>query len=113
MKSQFISSVVMTLGSLKVVVQSVDPRRYMCVLGLCTSLLNHGFGTKRLRVLDRVVITGSAIVYTYTYRDLEELYLLYSAITCYFVSKITGYTCFHVAAHGLATLLHNKVFRAP
>ena len=100
----------MVIGSYRVTLASVDPRRYMCWLTLITSLLNHGIRSRRLQILDRCVIASSAVMYTYTYRDLEELYLLYSAIACYFLSKVTGYVCFHVWAHGLVILLHNKVF---
>ena len=100
----------MVIGSYKVVLASVDPRRYVCILTLLTSLLNHGFKSRRLQILDRAVITSSAVMYTYTARDFEELYLLYAAITCYLLSKATGYACFHVFAHGIVILLHNKVF---
>ena len=100
----------MVIGSYRAVAASTDPRRYICIAGLCSSVLNHGVQSRKFQVLDRVVITISAIVYTATLRDFEEFFLLYSAITWYFVSKVTGYSCFHVGAHLITILLHNKIY---
>jgi len=109
MKPQFISSVCMVICSYRCVVLSVDPKRYLYALGILTSVLNHGFGSRQLQILDRGVMFTGAIVDIYSVRNFLECYLLIMAIVCYFLSKISGVVSFHIGSHIFVTVLHNRL----
>jgi hypothetical protein len=79
------------------------------ILGLLTSLLNHGCNSRALQVADRAVMTLGFFVDLYYMYDVEELLFVFLSIICYFMSKITKQIEFHVLSHTLITIAHNKI----
>jgi len=104
------SSLGMVVGNIPFIVISNCPIKNYYLLGLTTSVLNHGTKNKNLfRYLDRGTMVVGAILDTYYLYDHIEYLLWFLAIKCYFISKITGNKCFHVLAHFFVTLLHNSI----
>ena len=86
---------------------SILPSYYL--LGLSTSILNHGFNSRILQILDRTVMAIGSIVDMYYINDIEEMELLMLSIVNYFMAKITHQVFFHVVSHFTITILHNRI----
>jgi hypothetical protein len=110
-KVLFISSIFMFLGNFPFIVISKHSSfiKYYYLTGLTTSLLNHGFNSSILQSFDRSTMILGVIVDTYYIIDTTDFQLLWLSIYSYFIAKYTGYKFFHVYAHILITILHNKI----
>jgi len=111
MKFLFYTSTLMLIGTFQVMVYSQNPIKIVCISGVTTSLLNHGTGNYYLRLLDRVVITVSAVTYMFYLNDLYNRILLYIAISCYFLTKLTKIMYFHALSHFLYIIFHNNLLK--
>ena len=108
------SSLGMVIGNIPFIVISNCPIKNYYLLGLTTSVLNHGTNNennnkKIFRYLDRGVMVVGAILDTYYLHNVTDYLLWFLAIKCYFISKYTGNKYYHVGAHFFVTLLHNSI----
>ena len=104
------SSIGMVIGNIPFIVISNCPIKYYYLLGLTTSVLNHGSSNYYLfRYLDRGVMVVGAVLDTYYLKYKFEYLLWFLAIKCYFISKYTGKRYYDVFAHFFVTLLHNSI----
>ena len=91
------------------IIISHDPKKYLYALSAITSLLNHGYRTRTIQILDRsVMVIGAIIDYQYI-NNYDEIILYYLSIICYFSSKIIKKPIFHGMAHMFITLLHSRL----
>jgi hypothetical protein len=112
MKILFYTSVGMLIGTCKVMIYSQNPIKIVCISGVTTSLLNHGTNNNYyLRFLDRIVIMFSAVLYMFYLNDIYNKILLYTAISSYFLSKITKVIYFHIFSHFLYIIFHNNLLK--
>ncbi len=79
------------------------------LLGLTTSLLNHGCSSRLFQVADRTVMALGFFVSLYYMNDIYEVQLLSLSAFCYFMSKLTKIVYFHVLSHFLKTLTINSI----
>ena len=111
----FISSTLMVLGNFPFIVisqQNTFIKSYY-ILGLTTSLLNHGYKSRVFEVADRAVMTLGFFIDLCYIINTYELQLLLLSVLCYFVSKSTKVGFFikfyHVFAHFYVTVAHNAI----
>jgi hypothetical protein len=107
----FYSSLGMVLGNFPFIVISHGTSfiKGFYLLGLTTSVLNHGFKTRPLQILDRSVMKVGAVIDLFYITDEYQFILWFCAIYFYFFSKIIKNTTFHVFAHIFVTGLHNNI----
>ena len=107
----FISSTLMVLGEFPFIVisqQNTFIKSYY-VLGLTTSLLNHGYKSRVLVLVDRTVMTAGFFISLYYMTNIYQLLSLILSALCYFASKLTGLSYFHVVSHFLKTVMVNTI----
>ena len=104
------SSLGMVVGNITFIVISKRLVKWYYLLGIITSVLNHGNANTHLFIyLDRSVMAVGAVMDIF-YMDTIYKWILWSlAIKCYFISKLTGNKYFHVGAHFFVTILHNLI----
>jgi hypothetical protein len=82
--------------------------RVIYVLGVGTSLWNHGTASPRAKWCDRVLMAFVATTDAFTTAgdDIWGTLLLSGAVGSYFLAKMTRADPYHVLAHVLITLCH-------
>lgn len=107
----FVSSIGMVWANFPFIVISHEGTfiKSYYILGLLTSLLNHGCNSRALQVADRAVMALGFFVDLCYLNNVEELQFLILSVLCYFTSKITKQIEFHVLSHTLITIAHNKI----
>ena len=110
MKGMLISSFGMVVGNIPFIIISNHLVKWYYLLGLTTSVLNHGSNNAVLfRYIDRGVMAAGAVLDIYYIKFNYEYLLWFLAIKCYFISKYTGKRYYHIGAHFFVTLLHNSI----
>lgn len=86
--------------------------KYLLLIGITTSIINHRFTFKILKILDRLtmfigVIIDGFYLYIITQYSIFKLLFIFS-ILCYFVSKRIKRrsNIFHISSHVLLTITH-------
>ena len=110
-KLLFVSSCLMVFGELPFIVISQQDTfiKSYYIVGLVTSVLNHGCNSRALQIIDRSVMGMGFFVSLYYMNNVLELQLLCLSVHCYFISKWTKQTYFHVISHILKTITINKI----
>lgn len=110
-KILFVSSTLMVLGNFPFIVISQQDTfiKSYYILGLITSVLNHGCHSRVLQIADRTVMGVGFFIDLYYIRHIQELEFLLLSVSLYFISKKTKMVHFHVLAHFFITVMHNKV----
>jgi len=108
----FISSIGMVLGNFFYIIISNKLLKYYYILGLSTSLLNHGTSNLIIfRYIDRLTMFIGVFVDYYNITNYHDLLLLIIIISCYFYSKLNININYHITAHFLITILHNNLLQ--
>jgi hypothetical protein len=112
MKILFYTSIGMFIGTFEVMVYSQNPIKLICISGVTSSLLNHGTNNNYyLRTLDRFIMVSGSIIYTFYTENSYNKLILYGAISCYFLSKLTKLIYFHIMSHFLYVIFHNNLLK--
>ena len=114
-KLLFVSSICMVLGNVPFIFISQQHTfiKSYYLLGLTTSLLNHGYNSVFFQIADRTVMTVGFFVDLYYIMDIYELQLLLLSVICYFISKYIEnpffITFYHIFSHVYVTIAHNFI----
>lgn len=84
-----------------------DLHRFIIVLGLLSSILNHSTTNPVAQAIDRVMMIIGVFIDLCVFEGAERIYIL-SAVLYYVIAKASGYIVFHVISHLLATTAHHQ-----
>ena len=79
------------------------------IIGPLVSVWNHGTSSIIAKFIDRfTMVIGYLIdlIYIYKLNNIYVLILIHLSVICYFISKITKLTTFHLIAHIIIILTH-------
>ena len=79
------------------------------IIGPLVSVWNHGTSSIIAKLIDRfTMVIGYLIdlIYIYKLNNVYVLILIHLSVICYFISKITKLTTFHLIAHIIIILTH-------
>ena len=82
------------------------------ILGIITSILNHGTNWVIFKYIDRTVMVSCAIIDAFIIYDFYNFYnhfLLILSINLYFIAKITKNDFYHMLCHYFIIILHNNL----
>ena len=108
-----VSSICMVICNVPyIIISPASFLKYIYIVGLTTSVLNHATRNRRLQILDRTVMTAGACIDLIYIRNSHEFMLWFAAIYFYFFSKVLKQldeqsVYLHVLSHASVTVLHN------